>query len=132
MKDQFFANINHELRTPLTLSLGAFTTLLKTPLPKESEAVVRSGLRNTSRLLFLINELLELARFESGRADLRTACVDLAALITHVAANFESSERRRIFIDGTSTPVPVQVDVRKMTKVFSNLLMNAFKFSDPE
>ena len=132
LKDQFFANINHELRTPLTLSLGAFTTLLKTPLPKESEAVVRSGLRNTSRLLFLINELLELARFESGRADLRTACVDLAALITHVAANFESSERRRIFIDGTSIPVPAQVDVRKMTKVLSNLLMNAFKFSDPE
>ena len=132
LKDQFFANINHELRTPLTLSLGAFTTLLKTPLPKESKAVVQSGLRNTSRLLFLINELLELARFESGRADLRTACVDLAALITHVAANFESSERRRIFIDGTSIPVPAHVDVRKMTKVLSNVLMNAFKFSDPE
>lgn len=132
LKDQFFANINHELRTPLTLSLGAFTTLLKTPLPKESEAVVRSGLRNTSRLLFLINELLELARFESGRADLRTACVDLSALITNVAANFESSDRRRIFLDGTSNPVPAHVDVRKMTKVLSNVLMNAFKFSDPE
>ncbi|MCE3221961.1 MAG: putative Histidine kinase [Nitrospira sp.] len=132
LKDQFFANINHELRTPLTLSLGAFTTLLKTPLPKESEAVVRSGLRNTSRLLFLINELLELARFESGRADLRTACVDLAALMRNVAANFESSERQRIFIDGTTSPVPALVDVRKMTKVLSNLLINAFKFSDPE
>ena len=132
LKDEFFANINHELRTPLTVSLGAFNTLLKSPLAKESQAVVQSGLRNTSRLLFLINELLELARFESGRADLRTACVDLATLVTNVAANFESSDRQRIFLEGTSAPMPAQVDVRKMTKLLSNLLMNAFKFSDPE
>ncbi len=132
LKDEFFANINHELRTPLTVSLGAFKTLLKSPLAKESQVVVQSGLRNTSRLLFLINELLELARFESGHADLRTACVDLAALVTNVAANFESSEQQRIFIEGASHPVPAQVDVRKMTKVLSNLLTNAFKFSDPQ
>jgi signal transduction histidine kinase len=132
LKDEFFANINHELRTPLTVSLGAFKTLLKAPLAKESHAVVQSGLRNTSRLLFLINELLELARFESGRADLRKACVDLAALATNVAANFESSERQRIFLDGACHPMPASVDVRKMTKVLSNLLINAFKFSDPE
>ena len=132
LKDEFFANINHELRTPLTVSLGAFNTLLKSPLTKESQAVVQSGLRNTSRLLFLINELLELARFESGRADLRTACVDLATLVTNVAANFESSERQRIFMDGASHPMPACVDVRKMTKVLSNLLINAFKFSDSE
>ena len=61
-----------------------------------------------------------------------TACVDLAALVTNVAANFESSERQRIFIEGTSHPVPAHIDVRKMTKVLSNLLINAFKFSDPE
>jgi signal transduction histidine kinase len=132
LKDQFFANINHELRTPLTLILGAFTTLLKMPLSPESQAIVQSGLRNTSRLLFLINELLELARLESGRADLRRACVDLAALITNIAANFESSERRRIFLDGMAAPVPAEIDVRQMTKVLSNVLMNAFKFSDPE
>jgi signal transduction histidine kinase len=132
LKDQFFANINHELRTPLTLSLGAFRTLLRAPLTQESQAVVQSGLRNTARLLFLINELLELARFESGRADLRKSCVDLAILIKHVSANFESSERQRIFLDGAGSPLPAQVDVAKMTKVFSNLLMNAFKFSPPE
>lgn len=132
LKDQFFANINHELRTPLTLSLAAFTTLRKRPLDQEMEAVVQSGLRNTSRLLFLINELLELARFERGRADLRTTCVDVAALVAHVAANFQSSTRPRLCVEVPSEPVPAQVDVRKMTTVLSNLLSNAFKFSDPE
>jgi len=131
LKDQFFANISHEFRSPLTLSLGAFKTLLKTSLPAESLAVVQSGLRNTSRLLFLINELLELAKFEGRQASLRAVCVDLAALIKNVAANFESSDRQRIFIEGTNRPVPIEVDVRKMTKVLYNLLTNAFKFSDP-
>lgn len=132
LKDQFFANISHEFRTPLTVSLGAFRTLLKSSLSSETRAVVQSGLRNTSRLLFLINELLELARFESGRADLRTVCVDLVSLVKNVAANFESSERQRIFVEGASLPLPVEIDVRKMTKVFYNLLANALKFSDPE
>jgi signal transduction histidine kinase len=131
MKSDFFANISHELRTPLTVSFGAFKTLLKRPLPPEDYGIVQSGLRNTSRLLFLINELLELARFESGRTDMRKVCVDLVALVKNVAANFESSERQRIFLDAAQEPFPLEVDVRKMMKVIYNLLANAFKFSDP-
>ena len=131
LKDQFFANISHELRTPLTVSLGAFKTLQKLPLSGDFHAVVQSGLRNTSRLLFLINELLDLAKFESGRTDVRKVCVDLVSLARNVSANFESSERQRISIEGADSPVLIEVDVRKMTKVLYNLLANAFKFSDP-
>ena len=131
LKDQFFANISHELRTPLTVSLGAFKTLQKLPLSGDFHAVVQSGLRNTSRLLFLINELLDLAKFESGRTDVRKVCVDLVSLVRNVSANFESSERQRIFIEGADSPVLIEVDVRKMTKVLYNLFANAFKFSDP-
>ena len=132
LKDQFFANISHELRTPLTVSFGAFKTLLKQPLSPDSYGVVQSGLRNTARLLYLINELLELARFESGRSDMRKVCVDLVALVKNVAANFESSGRRRIFIEGAEDAIPLEVDVRKMMKVIYNLLANAFKFSDSD
>ena len=132
LKDEFFANISHELRTPLTVSFGAFKTLLKQPLSSDSYGVVQSGLRNTARLLFLINELLELARFESGRVDLRKVCVDLVALVKNVAANFESSGRQRIFLAGADEPIPLEVDVRKMMKVIYNLLANAFKFSDSD
>ena len=132
MKGEFFANINHELRTPLTVSLGAFRTLLKSQLTKESQTVIESGLRNTSRLLFLINELLELAKFESGQPALKEVCIDFTSLIKTVAANFELSERQRVFIECPRDPLPVVVDVRRMTKVVYNLLVNAFKFSDPE
>jgi signal transduction histidine kinase/class 3 adenylate cyclase len=132
LKNEFFANISHELRTPLTLSLGAFKALMKLPLPSESEGLVQSGYRNTARLLFLINELLDLAKFDSGRAELKKRWVDIAALIRSIAANFESSQKSRITLKGTSEPVVIEIDPRQMKKVFYNLFSNAFKFSDPE
>ena len=70
LKSEFFANISYELRTPLTLSLGALKTLQNFSLNPQCGQLVQSGLRNTSRLLFLINELLDLAKFDSGRAEL--------------------------------------------------------------
>lgn len=132
LKSEFFANISHELRTPLTLSLGAFKGLLKSSPAPESEQLIQSGMRNTSRLLFLINELLDLAKFDSGRAELRKRCFDLALLVRSVAANFESSNTRRIHFKGLDQPVAVEADPLQMKKVLYNLLSNAFKFSDPD
>ncbi len=132
LKSEFFANISHELRTPLTLSLGAFKTLLKLAPTSLGEQVIQSGLRNTSRLLFHINELLDLAKFDSGRAELRKSCIDLATLVRSVAANFESSRKSRIHVKGLSQPVAIEADPHQMKKVLYNLLSNAFKFSDPD
>jgi len=132
LKSEFFANVSHELRTPLTLSLGALTTLLKCSPAPESEQLIHTGLRNTSRLLFLINELLDLARFDSGRAEIRKRCIDLVPLLRSVAANFESSQKSRIHCSGMSRPVPIEVDPPQLKKVLYNLLSNAFKFTDPD
>jgi signal transduction histidine kinase/class 3 adenylate cyclase len=132
LKSEFFANVSHEFRTPLTLTLGAFRTLLKAPLPAQSKELIETGLRNTSRLLFLINEFLDLAKFDSGSMQLRKQCIDLAALVRAVAANFESAEGRRIHFQGASAPVPIEADLGQMKKVLYNLLSNAFKFSDPD
>jgi signal transduction histidine kinase/class 3 adenylate cyclase len=131
LKSEFFANISHELRTPLTLSLGAFRTLLEGSSPPESRELLHSGLRNTSRVLYLINELLDLAKFDSGGVALRKACIDFSALVRSVASNFDSSQTRRVHLKGLSQPVPIEVDARHMKKVLYNLLSNAFKFSDP-
>ena len=132
LKTEFFANISHELRTPLTLSLGALKTLLKLSPNPECQDLIESGLRNTSRLLFLINELLDLAKFDSGLASARKRCIDFAGLVRNVATNFDSSQPRRIHLKGLSEPVPLEADARQMKKVLFNLLSNAFKFSDPE
>ena len=132
LKSEFFANVSHELRTPLTLSLGAFQTLLKLSPGMECRQLIQSGLRNTSRLLFLINELLDLAKYDSGRAELRKHCIDLAALVRSVSANFESSQKSRVHLKGVSQSIAAEVDPGQMKKVLYNLLSNAFKFSNPD
>jgi signal transduction histidine kinase/class 3 adenylate cyclase len=132
IKSEFFANISHELRTPLTLSLGAFKTLLTLSPTLECRQLIQSGMRNTARLLFLINELLDLAKHDSGRAELRKRRIDFAAMIRSVAANFESSQKSRVHLKGVSQPFAVELDPRSMKKVLYNFLSNAFKFSDPQ
>jgi signal transduction histidine kinase len=130
LKSDFFANISHELRTPLTLSLGAYKTLQKMVAPTECQEVVAAGLRNTTRLLYLIDELLDLAKFDSGRATVHKRPMDLAQLARDVAAHFETGPQRRVHFTGLSNPVRIQGDQRQLKKVLSNLLSNAFKFSD--
>jgi len=132
LKSEFFANISHEIRTPLTLALGAFKTLSKTTLTEEAHDLVKGGIRNASRLLFLINELLDLAKFDSGRATLTKRCIDFAALVRGVVTNFDSSPIRRIHLKGLTEPVAMEADSRQLKKVLYNLLSNAFKFSDPQ
>src|SRR5207253_1394218 len=132
LKSEFFANVSHELRTPLTLSLAAFKTLLKLSTNVECQQLIQSGMRNASRLLFLINELLDLAKYDSGRAELRKRSIDLAMLIRSVAANFESSQKSRVHLKGVSQAIAAEVDPGQMKKVLYNLLSNAFKFSDPD
>ncbi|HNP28432.1 MAG TPA: ATP-binding protein [Nitrospirales bacterium] len=132
LKSEFFANVSHELRTPLTLSLGAFKALKGLSLNSEIQELVQLGLRNSSRLLSLINELLDLAKFDSGRTSLKKRVFDLSDLVRGVGASFQSSRGRRIHFHGLSNPVPVEADPRQLKKVIYNLLSNAFKFSDPE
>jgi signal transduction histidine kinase/class 3 adenylate cyclase len=132
LKSEFFANISHEIRTPLTLTLGAFQTLSKTKLSDDAGDLVKGGIRNASRLLFLINELLDLAKFDSGRATLQKRYLDFAALVRGVVTNFDSSPVRRIHLKGLTESVAMEADSRQLKKVLYNLLSNAFKFSDPQ
>jgi signal transduction histidine kinase/class 3 adenylate cyclase len=129
LKGEFFANISHELRTPLTLSIGAFQTLLKRVPTQECQELVHSGMRNASRLLYLINELLDLAKFDSGRATPQPRCLDLVALVRDVAANFDSLPRR-IHLRGVTHPMYVEGDPQQLKKVLFNLLSNALKFNE--
>ena len=132
LKSEFFANISHELRTPLTLVLGTMKALKKVSQTAESHGLLDSGVRNSSRLLLLINELLDLAKFESGRAKIDKRSVDLTAIVRGVAANFQSFKDRRIHFRGLTGPVPLEGDASQLKKVVYNLLSNAFKFSDRE
>jgi signal transduction histidine kinase/DNA-binding response OmpR family regulator len=131
LKGEFFANISHEFRTPLTLSLASFRELWRLSPATKAKEQIAVGMRNTSRLLFLVNEFMDLAKFDQGVLTTKKLSIDCAALVRAVASNFESAERRRIHMRGADEPVPLEADPHQMKKVLYNLLSNAFKFSDP-
>jgi signal transduction histidine kinase/DNA-binding response OmpR family regulator/Tfp pilus assembly protein PilF len=136
VKSRFFTNITHEFRTPLTLIMGTLSAKMyeltnqpETTLHK-NEAIVMQ--RNAQRLLHLINQLLDLAKLESGRLDLQTQTGDLRPLLNVVSALFSSlaSQRHiRLSVHLSPFPLPVSHDPDQLEKVMTNLLSNAFKFT---
>lgn len=82
MKSRFFANISHEFRTPLTLIQGPVRSLLEGSFRGNLKNQYHLILRNTERLRHLIDQLLDLSRIESGKAQLELEAVDLV-ILTH-------------------------------------------------
>lgn len=131
-KSRFFTNLTHEFRTPLTLILGpAEQVLAKT---KESQTKQQVGLiqRNGTRLLQLINQLLDLSKLESGKMSLSTAPGDLVSLVRGTLHSFESiAERKAITLQfmATQSRMVNCFDHDKLEKILYNLLANALRFT---
>jgi PAS domain S-box-containing protein len=134
IKSRFFANISHELRTPLTLILGPAQRLLSSGSINESQ---RQGieliLRNARLLLKHVNDLLDIAKLESGNMELHLVETDLAGIGHFVASHFNmlADERKINFSIDMPDSLPVPVDPEKLQRILFNLLSNAFKFTPP-
>jgi signal transduction histidine kinase/ligand-binding sensor domain-containing protein/DNA-binding response OmpR family regulator len=135
MKSRFFANISHEFRTPLTLILGPIEGLLK----KKSKVIeVKSdelGIihRNAKRLQQLINQLLDIAKLETGKVTLQVSKGNLTEQIRAIVLSFLSlAESRNIIYkyDLPDNPDLVYFDRDKLEKIVTNFISNAFKFTD--
>lgn len=91
-KTAFFSNVSHEFRTPLTLMLGTLETVLSHPtLAEVDRKQLVIGQRNATRLLRLVNTLLDFTRVEAGRAKANYEPTDLAALTAELASSFRSA-----------------------------------------
>ena len=149
-KSAFLANVSHELRTPLTSVVG-FTKLVRKRLADviypqvegASEPKVERAMRQVvenldimavegERLTAMINDVLDLAKIESGRVDWRMAPARLTDIVTQAAAATGSLfESRGLALDvGVPADLPaVVVDRDRMVQVVINLLSNAVKFT---
>ncbi|MCD4665426.1 MAG: tetratricopeptide repeat protein [Bacteroidales bacterium] len=130
-KSRFFANISHEFRTPLTLLLGPLEQLLKNPKQEEKE-MIGMMFRNASRLLFLDNQLLDLAKLESGKLKLEVGCSNISQAIKGMALSFQSlAEKKKIDFKCSFPEQEIQsfFDQDKLEKIVYNLLSNALKFT---
>jgi len=133
LKSRFFSNISHELRTPLTLILGPLEKKLSAVHPDDPEKPdFQLMQRNAHRLLHLVNQLLDLSKFEAGKMKLQTQPAELIEFLHRVAASFAPLAESRKISFQVNFPVDslwVCFDADKLEKVFNNLLSNAFKFT---
>lgn len=129
----FFTNISHELRTPLTLILGPVQQL-QTQSVRASEPDRRRLYdiieRNASRLLKLINQLLEIRRIENSSLELNLHEIRLSGYLGEIIHLFENlAIERDVYLHFNShcQDVPAALDPDKIEKIMVNLLSNAFK-----
>lgn len=134
-KTEFFSNVSHELRTPLMMILSPLEQIAEreeSELSPRSRSLVDVASVNAHRLLKLINQLLDFAKFEAGHAELNLSSVDVDSLIsTLVAAAEPLAEQRGLTLTADLDPgLPaVAGDSEKLDAVITNLLSNALKFT---
>lgn len=131
----FFANVSHEFRTPLTLTIGPIDDVVEGLHGEVSERArdhLSLAKRNASRVLDLVNQILDVARLEAGQTPLRVRRLDLAAFVAESTGVFVPLAKKKaitfdVEVDGS--PDDVWADPVQFEKVLSNLLSNAFKFT---
>jgi|GEM_PF-269279 len=140
LRSRLFVNISHEFRTPLTLTLGPLQDLEDGAFGALGPEVARQvdlARRSAERMLELVDQLLDVARLEGGRLELRARPLDLAAFLRVHGERFTPlAERQRVRFDvalprgdDAGDPVEVWADPAQLDKVVGNLLSNAFKFT---
>jgi signal transduction histidine kinase len=132
LKNEFFANISHELRTPLTLILSPVDELLANVRPGAERDALKVVRRNATRLLRMIDDLLDLARLEAGGLRLRVSQVDVAKLAEQVAENATPAAKSKgiemaFSTEGESSNV--FGDPHRIEIILTNLVGNAIKFT---
>ena len=136
LKDDFISTVTHELRTPLT-SIRAFSEILHDNPdldPAERQRFLGLVIKESERLTRLINQVLDLAKLESGLAEWRTADVDLRELVSDaVGATSQLFKAQRVSVEAKLPPRVARVrgDRDRVMQVMLNLLSNAVKFCEP-
>jgi two-component system sensor histidine kinase BarA len=134
LKDDFLATISHELRTPLNSILG-FSDILNTAsnLDERQRRYVKNILTSGQSLMVQINDLLDLAKIESGKMELQPDAIQLPEILdAQVQQIMPLADRKNIDLRIESAPAPLpmlQQDRSKISQILTNLLSNAIKFT---
>jgi protein-histidine pros-kinase len=135
LKSEFLANMSHELRTPLNAIIG-FAELMHSgkvgPLSPDHREYIGDILTSSRHLLQVINDILDLAKVESGKMDFRPEETDLAKLtgeVRDILRGLAADKRLRIEIDLDEQVRTVVVDPGRVKQILYNYLSNAIKFT---
>jgi signal transduction histidine kinase len=133
MRDLFTNMITHELRAPLTAMRGYASMIReRTDVPHEVQSYALRIEESSSRLVLIVNDLLDVARIQSGRIAIVNASTNIQTVITRVLEAMQSSAQERNITfarDGVRGDVYINGDEKRLHQAFTNLVSNAIKYT---
>lgn len=133
MKDELISVVSHELRTPLTSirsALGLLDSGVVGAVPEKGQRMLQIAVKNTDRLIRLINDTLDLERVNSGEFRMERVVCDAGALMTQAADGVRAlAAQAGVVLDVVPRDVRLFGDPDRLLQVLTNLLSNAIKFS---
>jgi len=131
LKTAFLANVSHEIRTPMNSIIG-FTDILMNEVKEESLKEYVSIINKSAyRLLGTVNDVIDMAKIESGQKKLYFEDFNLMDIINYLYHFYKRQDNNRLInpIPSTEGVLMINTDKTKLIQIFSNLISNAIKFA---
>lgn len=133
-KDEFLAMLAHELRNPLAPIRYAVALMNNASVGAEQQAKARDIVeRQLAHMSRLLDDLLDISRISKGKLELKQSMTDLASILSaaiETARPVMEAKGHELEVDLPTMPLPIMGDTVRLSQVFSNLLLNAAKFTD--
>ena len=131
IKDEFISLVSHELRTPMTIIIGSLSVALKEEIdPDDSKELLRDAVESSEALAQILENMLELSRYQSNRLRLTVTRTDFDRLIRDIV----ETEKKHLDSHSLSLTIagnlpPVDADEIRIRQIMRNLISNAVKYS---